>query len=136
MWNESELQLIHWEERSRLQREIERKRLQRECEQMMLQRKRGSLGLYKPLGTTPVEKKHAVELSHTYPLLWPLKGAIYALAFPPLSSIREGLTRDAQLPCFSCLSLCALPVEIPRAWRGSTCPVSKRGVSGGGELYH
>lgn len=119
MWNESQLQMIHWEERSRLEKQIRRKRLQREGEQMMLQRKGGSLGHSKPLGIPPVEKKHIVELFHSYPLLRPLKGAIYTLAVPPVLSIREGLIRDAQFPCLSWLSFCPLPVEILRAWRGS-----------------
>jgi len=101
---------------------------------MTPQRKRGSLVQCKPLGTNPVEKKDIVELSHRYTLLWPLKGAIYTLAVPPVPSIREGLIRDAQTPCFSQLSLCPLPVEIPRAWRGSTCPSRKSGFCRGGEL--
>lgn len=50
IWNESELQLIHWEERSRLQKQIGRERLQRECEQMTLQgeeRKPGSVQTFR-----------------------------------------------------------------------------------------
>lgn len=68
---------------------------------MMLQRKRGSLGQSKPLGATPVEKKHVVELSHTYPLLWPLKDKIYAISDTPVPTIGKGLIRDAQPSCFS-----------------------------------
>lgn len=123
VWNESQLQLIHWEERSRMERQIGRKRLQREGEQMMLQRKGGSLGHSKPLGIPFVEKKYIIELFHSYPLLWPLKGTLYTPAVPPMLSIKEGLTRDVQLPCSSWLSLCPLPVKILRAWRGSKVTV-------------
>ena len=100
-----------------------------------LQRKRGGLGQPELSGTSSVKTKHVAELCHTYPLLLPLKGAIYILALTAMPSIRERPVRDAKPPCFSELSLCPLPVEISRAWGNSTFPVNKSGASRGQLLY-
>lgn len=60
-------------------------------------------------------------LTHT--LSWGLWGVQFTLLQLPLSPASEkGLIRDIS---FSRCSLHPLPVEIPRAWKGSTCTVSK-----------
>jgi len=90
--------LIRWEKRCCKDRW--RKRLQSEGEQMMLQRKRGGLGQPKP-SCTACQEENVAELSHAYPLLWPLKCAIYTLALPAMPSITEGMIRDEKPPFLS-----------------------------------